>query len=533
MPDSAASKRNATMGDLLQHVFEASLERHASRTAVWARGRALLYRELEEQSNRLAWLLLDRGVQAGDRVGIYFPKSPDSLVAMLGILKAGAAYVPIDPQSPLKRAAYIIQNCDMRGLITTRDRTEILGSMTTKTPFCLVTDGAEPASENVIPWSDLDGFSATRPGSRTQDTDLAYILYTSGSTGEPKGVMLTHRNARAFVDWCAATFEIQAHDRLSNHAPLHFDLSVFDVYNTLAAGATLYMVDEGTALFPATQSAFMETHGISVWYSVPSALTGLLLHGALETRNLSSLRLILFAGEVFPMKYLRQLAGVVPHAELYNLYGPTETNVCTYYRVDCPALAEMESLPIGRACETTEVFAMTEEGRTASIGESGELWVRGPTVTPGYWGDPERTRRSVLVDDTSSERTYRTGDIVTRLADGNYAFHGRRDNQIKSRGFRIELGEIEAALVDHPEVREAVVLAIPDEEIGNRIVAVVVAEVRGGLTLNQLQQHCALRLPKYMIPGSIEFQDHLPKTSTGKVDRSKLATRGAVTDGVI
>src|SRR5262245_38201040 len=249
------------MGDLLQHVFEASLERHASGTAVWGRGRALLYAELEDQSNRLARLLQDRGVVPGDRVGIYFPKSPESLVAMLGILKAGAVYVPIDPQTPQKRAAYIIQNCGMRGLITTRDRTAVLGSLgTSAPPVCVVIDGTADTSASLIPWSDIGGFSPARPATRTRDTDLAYILYTSGSTGEPKGVMLTHRNARAFVDWCAATFQIQAEDRLSNHAPLHFDLSVFDVYNTLTAGATLYMVDEGTALFPATLSAFIEKH---------------------------------------------------------------------------------------------------------------------------------------------------------------------------------------------------------------------------------------------------------------------------------
>jgi len=521
------------MGQLLHHVFEASLEHHASRTAVWGRGRGLLYRELEERSNQLAHLLQTNGVEPGDRVGLYFPKAPESLIAMLGILKAGAAYVPIDPQAPLKRAAYIIQNCGMKGLITTSDRTGVLHAVPGNTLFCVVLDRSDGQSDSFVPWDALNAFSSERPDISTNDTDLAYILYTSGSTGEPKGVMLTHRNARAFVDWCATTFKIRADDRLSNHAPLHFDLSVFDVYNTLGAGATLCMVDEGTALFPATLSAFMETQGITVWYSVPSALTALLLHGVLETRNLSSLRLVLFAGEVFPIKYLRRLAEVLPQVDLYNLYGPTETNVCTYYPVDRAALGRMDNLPIGRGCETMDVFAVTEDGRNASVGETGELWVRGPTVTPGYWGDPERTRRSVLVDNAHPERTYRTGDIVTPGADGNFAFHGRRDNQIKSRGFRIELGEIEATLVDHPHVREAVVLPIPDDEIGNRLVAVVVTD-KPDLTAAELQQHCALRLPKYMIPGTIGFQERLPKTSTGKVDRTQLmASRGEVTDGVV
>jgi len=523
------------MSDLLQHVFEASLDHHGSRTAAWARGRSLTYAELEATSNQLARCLMDRGVRSGDRVGLYFPKSIESLVAMLGVLKAGGVYVPIDPQAPAKRAAYIIANCEMRALVMARDRISILDALPgTLTPFSVILDGAGDARPNTVSWHVLAGYPSSRPEVRSTDTDLAYILYTSGSTGEPKGVMLTHRNARAFVDWCATTFQIDPQDRLSNHAPLHFDLSVFDVYNTLGAGATLFMVDEGTALFPATQSAFMETHALTVWYSVPSALTGLLLHGALETRNLSSLRLILFAGEVFPMKYLRGLCQALPRPELYNLYGPTETNVCTYYRVERGALANMDHLPIGRACETTEIFAVKEEGGIAAVDEPGELWACGPTVTLGYWGDPERTHRALLQDENQSERTYRTGDLVTLRADGNYDFHGRRDNQIKSRGYRIELGEIEAALVDHPRVREAVVLAIPDEEIGNRLVGVVVVDQGGGVTASQIQQHCALRLPKYMIPGSIEFHDRLPKTSTGKVDRPRLITkRGEVTDGVV
>ena len=338
--------------------------------------------------------------------------------------------------------------------------------------------------------------------------------------------MLTHRNALTFVDWCAATFAIAAHDHLSNHAPLHFDLSVFDIYNALAAGATVSMIPEDIALFPQRLAGFIEQQGITVWYSVPSALVYLLTHGDLASHNLEQLRLVLFAGEVFPMKYLYQLADLLPHTELYNLYGPTETNVCTYHRVDRSRLAGQERLPIGRACANTEVFAVDEDGRRVGRGATGELFVRGPSVTPGYWADADKTARAVVPNTFAphlGERLYRTGDLVTLDEHDEYLFLGRRDSQVKSRGYRIELGEIEAALYAHPAVVEAVVLAVRDEEIGTRLRAVVAVRPEEAPTAGALQAHCAGLVPRYMVPETITFQSSLPKTSTGKIDRTRLA----------
>jgi acyl-coenzyme A synthetase/AMP-(fatty) acid ligase len=316
-------------------------------------------------------------------------------------------------------------------------------------------------------------------------------------------------------------------DRLSNHAPLHFDLSVFDVYNAIAAGATVYLVTEEIALFPTTLQKFIETHQITVWYSVPSALVLLLLHADLKAEKVPHLRTILFAGEVFPMKYLKQLAELLPAVELQNLYGPTETNVCTYYKVDRERLPSMDKLPIGIACENTEVFAVNDQDQIVTQpGESGELYVRGPAVTYGYWGDQEKTKKMVVPNrfqHNFEEKMYRTGDLVTLAEDGNYYFVGRRDSMIKSRGYRIELGEIESALLSHPAVREAAAIAVPDEVVGNRIKAIVAAHTADSVQAAELQQHCGTRIPKYMIPEFIEFRDSLPKTSTGKVDRVGLA----------
>lgn len=520
------------MSSLLNQLLTRSAERYPERPAIWARDRSLTYRELDERSNQLAHLLRERGLGKGDRVGLYFPKAVESIVAMFGVLKAGGVYVALDPGAPAQRIEYIIQNCAMRALVTTSEKLKLLDPQQIPSVefSVLAEETAAPAASNQIPWSALASFACSRAPQPLQPTtlDLAYIIYTSGSTGRPKGVMLTHQNALTFIEWCADEFRVTAEDRLSNHAPLHFDLSVFDVYNAIEAGACTYMIPEDVQLFPASLARFIATQEISIWYSVPSALVFLILHGRLASLDLAKLRIILFAGEVFPMKYLRQLAGMVPHPELYNLYGPTETNVCTYYKVDRALLDAQERLPIGRACLNTEVFAVDDQDRIVTEpGGEGELYVRGPSVTPGYWGDPEKTEKMVVPNRFQrhfDEKMYRTGDLVRLLPGGDYDFAGRRDSQIKSRGFRIELGEIEAVLLAHPGVREAAVVAVPDEEVGARLRAFVTTHNGSGLALTELQQHCASKLPLYMIPERIELRESLAKTSTGKIDRVRLVS---------
>ena len=521
------------MAYILQQLLTKSAKAYPDKPAVWARGRSITYRELDQRSNQLAHLLRERGVQKGDRIGLFFPKAVESIVSMLGVLKAGAVYVPLDPHAPPDRVGYIIGNCGIQILITNAERLSALAPEVVETLQCCILTEGERSGAGLIAWSALAGFPATHaPKVTLVETDLAYILYTSGSTGRPKGVMLTHQNALTFVEWCAEEFQVRSQDRLSNHAPLHFDLSVFDVYNTLEAGATVYLITEDLALFPMSLANFIETQQLTIWYSVPSALMLLLLHGRLTPEKLKSLRVILFAGEVFPMKYLRQLAEISTGSDLYNLYGPTETNVCTYHKVERERLGTLDKLPIGIACANTECFSVTPEGQLAKPGEPGELFVRGPSVTNGYWADPEKTKRMVVrnhFQEHFEEKMYRTGDIVNLREDGNYYFQGRRDSQIKSRGYRIELGEIESALLSHPDVREACVLAVPDEVIGNRIRAIVVPHGPGSLGVLQLQHYCAGRLPKYMIPEIIDLYNELPKTSTGKINRVKLATEFVAT----
>jgi acyl-coenzyme A synthetase/AMP-(fatty) acid ligase len=238
------------------------------------------------------------------------------------------------------------------------------------------------------------------------------------------------------------------------------------------------------------------------------------------------MRLILFAGELFPLKYLRLLQKMMPQARFCNMYGQTEANSSTYYWVDQLPGDDTAKLPIGRALPNFEVFALDERGnRIQNPGEEGELYVHASTVARGYWGEPERTEKAFVnhpLRSHGNERVYKTGDLVCLNPDGDYVFLGRKDHMIKSRGYRIEIGEVETVLCNHPEIQNAVVLPIPDELIGNRLVAIVVPSGSVKLSQDDVLRHCFAQLPRYMIPEAIEFRDSLPMTSSGKVDRMKL-----------
>jgi acyl-coenzyme A synthetase/AMP-(fatty) acid ligase len=335
--------------------------------------------------------------------------------------------------------------------------------------------------------------------------------------------MLSHLNAMAFVDWAVEEFGVAEHDRLSSHAPLHFDLSVLDLYAAARAGAAVVIVPAQLALFPVELVKWIREAEITVWYSVPSILTLLVLRGKLAEVELPDLRTILFAGEVFPTKHLHRLMELLPHVRFANLFGPTETNVCTWYEVPRWEGEPPASIPIGKAIEDVEVFAVREDGSVAPAGEVGELYVRGPTVMQGYWGDEERTARTLLRDwngETGGFPVYRTGDLAFVDEAGDWIFLGRRDSQIKSRGYRIELGDIEAALNQHPAIVECAVVAIPDEVVTNRIKAYVVR--RSEVADDELNRFLGERLPRYMAPELYEFRDDLPRSSTGKIDRRTL-----------
>ena len=334
--------------------------------------------------------------------------------------------------------------------------------------------------------------------------------------------MLSHENAVSFVDWCSEVFAPRTSDRFSSHAPFHFDLSILDIHLPLKHGATLVLVAEDIGKDPVRLAPLIADQRITCWYSAPSILSLLAQYGKLDGYDYSALRLVLFAGEVFPVKHLRTLTKLLPAPEYFNLYGPTETNVCTFYQVSLPIPDERSApFPIGKVCSHLEARVVDDRGREVPRGDEGELCIAGRGVMQGYWSLPEQTSRAFHQDD-SGRRWYKTGDIVVEASDGDYTYLGRRDRMIKRRGYRVELGEIEAGLYRHPSVKEAAVVAVADEEAGHRVKAFLSCRDAKHPSLVQMKGFCAQNLPLYMIPDEFVWCDALPKTSTDKVDYQQL-----------
>jgi L-proline---[L-prolyl-carrier protein] ligase len=515
---------------LLHHLLLEGSARYPDRTAVTDRTQSLTYRELDAASARLADELAARGVGPGSRVGLYLDKSLHAIIALWGVLRAGAAYVPLDVASPVKRVARIVENGELCGILAAPKRWPALAPALARAPAFvgLAQAAAQPAELGFgFEAADSRRTRTANRGARAEENDgarAAYILYTSGSTGQPKGVVLSHRAALSFVDWAAETTQLSPADVVSSHAPLHFDLSVFDIFATCRAGATVALVPPELNVFPRNLADWIAQQRITVWYSVPSLLSRLALSGGLERHDWSRLRQIVFAGEVFPVAHLRRLREQIPGARYWNWYGPTETNVCTAYAVDALPPEQTAPVPIGTACANSKLLVVNDAGSECAPGETGELYVSGPSVMTGYQAMPEATAQALVARGERGDAPlwYRTGDLVRADAEGLLHLVGRRDGMIKSRGYRIELGEIESVLHQHPGVAEAAAIALPDEESGQVIHAAAVARAGHSLDGGELRAFCAERLPAYMIPLSIAVRGSLPRGSTGKVDRPRL-----------
>ena len=511
--------------DLLPTLLGQSARSRPGHVAIEDHAGTISYQHLNELSDGVRDRLRHLGVGPGDRVGLYLRKSIESVTAIFGILKAGAAYVPVDPDGPPVRHAYIFNDCKVKAIIVDTCFVSQLSKelhISDELPTLFVLDGC--GGGTFIDQA-LQREQARDPVANVQDAatgldDLAYILYTSGSTGKPKGVMLTHRNAMSFIDWCSDTFQPHADDRFSSHAPFHFDLSILDLYLPIKHGATLILIGEQVGKDPLRLAPLISQARISVWYSTPSVLSAMVKYGNMANHDYSALRTIFFAGEVFPVKHLRALKSFWPSPSYFNLYGPTETNVCTWYEIPARIPEDrVDPFPIGKVCSHLHAMVVDAQGHEVDKGSEGELCICGPGVMAGYWNRPEQTEKAFLPD--RPERWYRTGDLVTETDEGIYIYVGRRDRMVKRRGYRVELGEIESALYTHPMISEAAVIAKPDQNGEIRIKAFVVfPEARASIV--ELKRYCSERLPLYMVPDTFSTQPSLPKTSTDKTDYQRL-----------
>lgn len=510
-------------------------ERRPAAPALELQGRVMSYEELDRATSAVAATMRAGGVGPGDLVAVCLPKSIEGIVAVYAALKCGAAYVPVDPTAPVLRINRIVADSGASCLVT---RGEYLarmvdGSVERGLPSQIISvgDGDVPASPVVVTEWERAAAGDPAAGATVQvDPDSpAYVLYTSGSTGTPKGVTLTHRNALAFVGWAAEEFRLRPDDRVSSHAPLHFDLSTFDVFATARCGGCVCLIPESHAGIGAALNAFVVDRGITVWYSVPNALVRML--GAKNSGALadSRLRVVLFAGEVFPIGRLVELHSLVPQADFYNLYGPTETNVCTFHRVRDEEVAPggAEQIPIGRPCPYATTFLLDALGRPVehAPGQTGELCVAGDSVMLGYLGEAALTEAAMVTipgPDAAPSRAYRTGDLVRVDADLNYVFSGRHDDMVKVRGHRVELGEIESVVSGAEDVEEVACIAVQDDAGEKRIEAYVVPK-GDSCEVAAIRRHCLSVLPRYLIPAAFHVVPALPRTGTGKIDRRALA----------
>lgn len=515
---------------LLHHGLDEAALRVPEHHAMRFSGAHLSYAELAGRSNQLAHLLRGQGIGHRDRVGVFLDKSLETPLAIYGILKAGAAYVPLDPRSPVTRLVGIIRDCGLKGIVSQENKAGVLRDVASQQDVLQFVVGL-PESANLgvrtIGWDALAAFpNDAAPDVPVIDGDLAYIMYTSGSTGAPKGIMHTHASGLSYVRLSAATYGVDHSDVLSNHSPLHFDMSTFDYLTGPLCGATTIIIPEAFTLFPANLAQLIESERMTIWYSVPFALIQLLLRGAIERRDLSALRWVLYGGEPFALNHLRALMEQLPGARFSNVYGPAEVNQCTYYHIPPPSEwpSDMQSIPLGAIWDNSEGLVLDADDQIAAPGELGELVVRTPTMMRGYWGRPELNRRAFFRRELFPDYVdtfYRTGDLVRVRGDGLLEFFGRKDHQVKVRGYRVELAEIDAVLASYPAVEEGATFVVTADDT-DRIDAAVSVRQGQRVAEPELLAFLRSRLPHYAVPQQIRVVDAFPRTGTGKIDRKAL-----------
>ncbi|CAN2247163.1 hypothetical protein STZ1_100003 [Bacillus subtilis] len=477
----------------IQQLFMEQADRTPEQTAVVCGHETLTYRELNERSNQIARLLLKKGVQPETIVGIMADRSPEMIAGMIGILKSGAAYLPIDPDYPEERLKYLVKDSGTKLLLITEEH------LIEKIPF------TDTMGISVIALDDdrLAKAEKTNVTVRNKPSDLAYVIYTSGSTGQPKGVLVEHKSLMNLCHWYVNFHEIHESDRITNYLKYSFDASITEIFPCLITGAELHILRGDIRLDMGKLNEYMNENGITV-----ATLPYKVGEQFMQQDN-HSLRMLISGGEQLNMKTDTEY-------QLVNAYGPTEnTCVTTSYFAD----RKGQNIPIGKPIYNTEIYIVNQNNRLCPVGVVGELCVSGDGVARGYLNNPELTAEKFVSNPfASGERMYRTGDLARWLPDGNIEFVGRIDHQIKLRGYRIELGEIESHLLEHPDVKEAAVIAREGSSLS--LCGYLVCEKR--VTPVEVREFLEKRVPDYMIPAYFVQLDKLPLTTNDKVDRKAL-----------
>lgn len=440
--------------------------------------RRLTYAEFKQQVENLASVLQhQRNTQ--QPIAILLERGIDAAIAIYAVLISGASYLPLDVKNPTSRLQLIIADAE---------------------PEFVIGHGERPAWLNEsVGWVEQSETHHSDSKNLTGLSEIAAILYTSGSTGTPKGVALSHAAMLNFSNWAAQTFKLNTQDKIASLAPFHFDLSVFDLFSSLSSGASVYFVPARLTLSPSRLTAWLNEQQISCWYTVPSLLSFLAFKGGLDVTPLPFLKKLLFAGEIFPTPHLMRLAELLPNVALYNLYGPTETNVCCYWPVDRTKLQAEQPIPIGvPAC-----------GAELEIAANGELLVKCENNFSGYWQQGKLISRNNAL-------AYPTGDKVSCNSEGEYCYHGRLDRMLKCSGYRVEPAEIETVLNQICGVETSAVIGVADASSGQRPAAALV--VKDQTSLADIVKTAREKLPPYMLPCKFKVLAALPVLSNGKTD---------------
>lgn len=496
--------------------FQDVAARHAGRTALIypATGERITYGELNLLVDRIAGVLWAQGLRRGQVAAIFHDKSPAAFAAMLACLRLGILYTNLDPDSPWERLHKILATCRPSLIINAFEAMPCAAELAAEGYRNTLHLRNLPPSSEIDPVPDRRAIGGGSP---------AYIMFTSGSTGVPKGAVMSHANLLGFIAWARERFAITPDDVLTNVNPIYFDNSVFDFYAAIFSGAALVPMTSGQVREPRLLVQLVNKAGCTIWFSVPSLLVYLLTTRALAASDFPAIRKIIFGGEGFPKTKLRQLHEMFgARAGLENVYGPTEcTCICSAHTIDVADFEEMQNLaPLGVLAENfdLEILPLDE-----NVPDFGELFLRGPQVGLGYYNDPERTAQAFIQNPRHSlyaDIGYRTGDLVHRDARGWLHFKGRADFQIKHMGYRIELEEIEAAFNSLPVVKECAVIY---QKLGEGMGHILgFAATSSPVSSEELLHMVSAIVPPYMLPRRVVVMDGLPKNANGKIDRVAL-----------